>query len=219
MSRTVLAHVTRMNGDRVCLAGVDELGQHIRPLLPSGHWREADLRPDGPLQLGTVVEVQGRPRPDPPHCEDLVLDRWTPLERLPYATFLERLERAVVDFGQCFGGEQQVLPGQRLVLAPGTGTSSLHVVMPGPSDLYCRQDALRLAVEHPALGTLVLPVTDLRYRPWTPRRGAMAELSEEVAAGRALLAVGLTHAYGYPDRWCWTQVNGIFVEDPGLTGW
>lgn len=161
--------------------------------------------------------VQG----DPPHSEDvpgkredLASDR-----RMPYRDFLVRLSEAVSDLTDCFGGVHDVAPGtSRLVVAPGAGCRSLGVIRTNVMDVYRRGERLRAVVEHGALGEVEMTVADLRFTPWTQRRDHMWGLTETLREHGALLTIGLTRPWGNP-AWCWSQVNGIFVEDPELTGW
>jgi hypothetical protein len=216
-------HLTRMKDDRVCIAGLDNAGVHVRPLLPRHRpWTDDDVHPRGPIRLGSWLSMDGACRPDPPHTEDLVVDAWEVVGHCDYDVFLTELRSAAVPLAECFGAPHSLVPGRHVVVAPGAGGSSLAVVRVPSADLYQRSGRLRLGFEHSDLGEIDLKVNDVRFVPWTLRREQMPRLSQLLATSGALLTVGLTRAWppeGQGNQWCWVQVNGIFVEDAELTGW
>ncbi len=220
MTELVVNHLTRMKDDRVCVAGLTGEGTHVRPLLSGRRpWTDGHVHPGGPLRLGSVLIVTGTGRADPPHTEDVVVDQWDVGGRCSYQAFLAALEAAAQPLARCFGTPHQVVPGRRLVVAPGSGTSSLAVVRVLSADLFERGGGLRVGLEHEQLGDLDLGVNDLRFVPWTRRREHMPRLSHLLAVSGAWLTVGLTRPYGQGEQWCWVQINGIFVADAELTGW
>lgn len=205
------------------MAGLTADGAHVRPLL-SRHrpWTDDHVEPHGTIRLGSRLSARGACRPDPPHTEDVVVDDWEVVEHLDYQPFLDELRRAVVPLEECFGAPHGVVPGRHPVVAPGSGTSSLAVVRVPVADLYQRSGRLRLGLEHTALGEVDLKVNDVRFVPWTSRREQMPRLSQLLNSAGALLTIGLTRPWPPQregDRWCWVQVNGIFVEAADLTGW
>ena len=223
MTGIVVNHLTRMKDDRVCIAGLTAEGRHVRPLLPRRRpWIDDHVHPQGSIRLGSRISVVGACRPDPPHTEDLVLEDWEVMEQCDYQAYLAQLQHAVVPLEHCFGAPHSLVPGRHLVVAPGSGTSSLAVVRVPVADLYQRSGRLRLALEHDALGEVDLKVNDVRFVPWTLRREQMPRLSQLLSHGGALLTIGLTRPWppqGDGDCWCWVQVNGIFVDEADLTGW
>lgn len=151
-----------------------------------------------------------------------MVDEWDVAEQSEYDVFLAELRCVVVPLEECFGASHALLPGRHLVVAAGCGTSSLAVVRVPVADLFQRGGRLRLGLEHPTLGDVDLKVNDLRFVPWTLRREQMPRLSQLLSESGALLTIGLTRPWspqGQANRWCWVQVNGIFVEDGELTGW
>ena len=218
----VLSHLTRMKGDRVCVAATDASGRSLRPVLRAQPtWNDSDLAPAGPIELGTVFSMSEELCGAPPHSEDVLVRRedLLPHGRMPYEGFLARLATGVSELTGCFGASHEIAPRTaRLVVAPGAGQRSLGVIRTSAMDVYRRGDRLRAVVDHPTLGDVEMTVADLRLTPWTQRRDDMWALTETLRKHGALLTVGLTRPYGEP-AWCWSQINGIFVEDPDLTGW
>lgn len=211
-----------MAGDRVCIAGLTQDGAHVRPLLPGREpWTEGHVQPKGSLELGVHMVIEGVYRPPcAPHGEDFLVSDWHIGERVPYERFRQTLDARTADLGACFGPGLQVWQNANLFMPVGSGTASLAVVEVRAADLYLRGERPQLVFEHDTLGLCDLPVTDLRFRPWTRMRTRLGALTAVLERDGALLTLGLgrplSSAHG--DR-CWAQVNGVFVQEAELTGW
>ncbi len=218
----VICHLTRMGDERVCVAAVDESGRHLRPVLRGEHdWCTADVGPHGALVLGAVVRLPDRPGGPPPHTEDVVTRRAAvvPKERLEYDTFVARLRTQATSLEDAFGAAHATAPNtSRLVIAPGTGAVSLAIVRAGPVDAYVRRERFYLLLEHDRLGPVELSLADHRFLPWEAH-GELWRIAEVLGRGGAVLTIGLSRPWGVETSWCWGQVNGIFVDEPALTGW
>lgn len=73
--RLVVTNLTYMQGDEVCVAGIDERGRCVRPVLPSGVKRE-NLFQSGQLVVFPRSKLEfdaTRVSITPPHVEDMRL--------------------------------------------------------------------------------------------------------------------------------------------------
>jgi len=75
--RLVITDLTRMQAGRVCVAGYDEQGHCIRPVLPPPGILESSLLVEGkpvvfPFAIVEYELLQSRPQP--PHTEDCFYD-------------------------------------------------------------------------------------------------------------------------------------------------
>jgi hypothetical protein len=219
----VLCHITRMHEERVCLAGVDLHGRHLRPVVRGEpDWCTQDVEPNGPIALGALVQLAGHAGGSAPHTEDVVVRRASlvPQDRLPYAAFFERISTHAGDLEACFGAAHSLARNtNRLVVVPGAGSASLATIRTGPVDAYVRRQRFYLGLEHADLGAVELSLADLRLLPWQSHRERLGAIAECLHSDGGILTIGLSRPWGNDEQWCWAQVNGIFVTEPELTGW
>jgi hypothetical protein len=216
-------HLTRMSSGYVCVAGLDQDGRHVRPVVGLGRL-ERGLIADfgGPFQVGAVVELGDVvPRPRPPEFEDHVFDpahaqmvRMADEERL--WRFMEELSD--VSLGAIFGDAMQ-RDGNTASMPAATGRASLGVYRPRSGITVDRRyGRLRVDLDDSDLGRLSLPLTDVRLydlgtNTVNERR---AELLVDRLRRRApLLAVGVGRPWareGEEPRH-WLQVNNVHLDD------
>lgn len=223
----VVNHLTRMRAGYICVAGLDEAGRHVRPVAEFGRLESRlAFEGGGPFSIGALVDLGPvRPRPVPPAIEDHVFDpavarrtRVEDAERL--WTFLE--EHASESLVEIFGVKNLVRDGGTASMAAGTGAASLGILRPrGRPAVVQSNGSLRLRVTDPALGTLSLPLTDLRLvdqatHEVDERRVAL--LSDRLRRRTALLSVGVGRpwAWGGGEPRHWLQVNNVHLDDNPL---
>ena len=222
----VVNHVTRMNGGHVCVAGIDERGRHVRPVLAFGRLtRDVLVTGGGPFGLGVRVAIAGAvPRPSRPEVEDHLFEIAATREvgRLDGAAFWDLLaEHAEASLAGIFGIEL-ARDGRTASLPVGAGQASLGIFCPRARPRLAHdQGKLRLLVAEADLGALSLPITDVRL--YDPASGAvharLAQLLEDRLRRRdALLSVGVgrpwTRNGGEPRHWL--QVNNVHLDDNPL---
>jgi hypothetical protein len=130
----VITDLTRMQEGRVCVAGYDEHGQYIRPVLPPPGIQESSLYDRGhPIIFPfAVVEYElTKPHPQPPHTEDY---RYNPMsvqfiESKTEAQRREVLERSLFEsVSGIFEQPIQTDPGHFIM--DGRGPRSLGTIQP-----------------------------------------------------------------------------------------
>lgn len=226
--RIVVNHLTRMRPTRICVAGIDEKGRSVRPVLDGQQLGRSLLQNEGgPFSLGAVVDL-GRPRPRPvaPEVEDVVFDpRSTAVaERLDDAAFLRVLGAvAATSLRAVFGPELVKKSGTAAAVPQSSGNASLGVLRIRGAELllqtrYEKPD-LRVHFTDPDFGDLRIKVTDLRL--WEDDHVTPAAANIERIAGMlddCFLAVGLSRPFkvsSYEGIWHWLQINNVFpVADP-----
>lgn len=217
----MVAHLTRMSADRVCLATIElDTGRIVRPVLKQGYWTRSDtVRGGGDLALGRIVEferVHGYP-PVPPFCEDVAVSpSYTVVGRLSDEEFWRLLRGHVQsNLGDVFGPVLQKVWSDKAAVTPFDGHASLGFVAEPGDLIQIGRSELRFQFFDPMLGELKPPVTDLRLwgHDGTTIRPLCSQVARRLAAGkRPILAVGLARPWGNPQR-CWMQVNNIHFED------
>jgi hypothetical protein len=227
--RVVINHLTRMRSPYVCVAGVDNSGRHIRPVLSVGQLDRDLLRSKGgAFSLGANVDLGPTdPRPTVPELEDVVFDpgRTKVVDYLDPAAFGGVLEEIAVDsLGAIFGAEFVRMSGTAAAVPLGTGSASLGVLRLEGAELDAREHfgkhEIRLRFTDPDLGELSIKVTDLRL--WesdqeTPSMNNIQSIRNRLDGCR--VAVGLTRAFAvssYEGVWHWLQINNVFPEDDPL---
>lgn len=233
--RLVVTDVTRMEGERVCVAGFLEDGTVVRPVFARGGPTKAWLRPafGDVIEPFTMVElrVQGLPRTlTPPHMEDRLvparghrlvgtLSEW---ERIAWLeSSLAPSVRAI------FGGMVHAAPdGQwgRFVRA-GEGARSLGTIKSSrvgavrfaPDPDRGRWD-YRLRFRDQTGEEFQLAVTDLAFRRQLDEMRDGGLLPNRVAADTlttlqqqtVYLRIGLARGWDrFPDR-CYLQITGVY---------
>jgi hypothetical protein len=235
----LITDVTRMGGDRVCVAGLDHWGNGIRPILPYPHQIvEHDLYIDESslIRPRAVVNLFVEPLPDciPPHAEDHIWPSANHVEPLRHAddkvwrTILNQSCRPSVQ--DIFGTD--LLHNNRNV-APGSGTRSLGTIKPKGIHQFIYktveydgrpQHDYRLHFFDPDDRYFPIKVTDLTLQNYADYLHlndglSQAEVSEKLTRlfkrAEVFLRIGLTRPY---EGWCWLQVNGIYTFPDYLAG-
>ncbi|MGA2471184.1 MAG: hypothetical protein ABSG64_10895 [Solirubrobacteraceae bacterium] len=227
--RIVVNHVTRMKGDHICVAGIDEeTHEHVRPVAEDGSPLTRSLLREngGPFAVGALVDIGKVKRtPSPPHTED---HKFEPakagyVEQLGGRNYLELLD--AVSSKSLAGAFGPPLRRAKWTYAAahGTGRRSLAVVRGHrrPALAIDRKygQSLQLQfndVDPPAF----LPVTDVRFFKADDNailRDVVGHVARRLATGvDVYLMLGLTRAYkGREDdrERHWLQVNGLCLAD------
>ncbi len=232
----VITEVTRMQEGRVCIAGYDQQGHCLRPVLPPPGIHESTLYA-GPRPIifpSAKVEFEfTQPTPQPPHTEDI---RYEPasvrlIERQPEDRWHKMLQ-ATVSPGVAAIFEQPILTDLGYYIMDGQGPRSLGTIKPVRITQVIHELSLenkwqyRLRFEDGAGAAFRLTVTDLAWRYYCDRQRAQGTAPAQIAADllRALqtsevyLRVGLARGWDkFPGR-CFIQLTGIHTFPDYLEG-
>jgi hypothetical protein len=232
----VITDLTRMGGDRICLAGYTKDGRCIRPELPHGHFTESWLYRGSVAVVRPFAAIEfelERPNTCPPHTEDWLVRRGAAVARGQVEpqnrrAYLEGLLDA--DVASIFGAPIHNDYGRWV--AAGGGTRSLGTVRVRVWDVvHERKDDrrnYRLVFTDSTGQRYKLAVTELAFRYFVDRARQAADGSGYTAAehvSRMLratevvyLRIGLARRWQkFPDR-CYLQVNGIYTFPDYLDG-
>lgn len=226
----LLTDVTVMKDGYICVAGIDGLGRHYRPMLSrvrGGEWLKSFWYDgDGTIQVRRVVEFGDlSPSPQPPHIEDhlvansgairlvSILDRASHWARLQAASDEEPLQTLC-------GGEHSIDHLGRVTVPQGRGCRSLACAPASELALYAKDrsrfgDTPQLRAHVRLSGTpdlLDLPVNDIRL--FTANGSidqATVELANRHMESRPLIAsVGLTRSRPADENpRHWLQINAL----------
>ena len=228
-----ITDVTEMRDDEVCIAGIDDVGFCVRPVVPGG------VRLHHLYNRGSAVVVPGRnvefdlfeAKIEPPHIED---ERFFPSSIVDKGRCTPH-EWENVLAGSCSSDVSEVFDGHIVggrYVPPRTQTRSLGTVE-GVAVEYVRifddPDRRRYRISfQDASGKRYLdrPVNDLTFRAMMSRSldaiGDPIEVEESLmdalrSVDRIYLRLGLTRPWGDPE-YCWTQVTGIYTFPDYLEG-
>jgi len=226
----LLTDVTVMNSGYICVAGIDDFGNHYRPMLTGmhgGEWlRTSWHENNGIIQVRHLVEFGIlEPCPHAPHVEDHRVVNSGEIRcaaSLDRPDFWARLQSAVKDdpLAAMCGGAQTIDAKGRVTVPEGRGVRSLACARVSAFHLYVLDRSryekapqlrarLKLGFE-PEL--LDLPVNDIRLTSSDRSiNEAVVEPTNEYAKNHSLLAsVGLTRSIPSPHGpQHWLQVNGL----------
>lgn len=230
----LINHLTRMNNyRRICVAGIDKEGQHIRPVLDPQQTggqlqlERALLRSNGgPFELGRLVDLgKVESNPSPPEIEDMLFDprqvkvvKQLQAERFGYILN----ESAKGSLRSIFGPELRATSGKTAAFVrPGQGRASLGVISPSNAELaeghYNGKPEVRFRFDDSDLGSIAIKVTDLRL--WEEDHQTPATDNIERLQGHldgCLVSVGLSREFKGKH---WLLVNNIFPRhDPFAAG-
>jgi hypothetical protein len=214
----VVDHLTRMRGDRICVALLDEAtGDRYRPVLSGGqHWTRGDTM----FRLGTVFESligpshQGR-RP-------MSEDWWVTRSGLKSRGQLDDTalwalisQYAVRSLDVAFGSSLRHT-GAKCWVEPGEGDRSLAAMRVKGASLICQQTKLTLELDDASRGAIRLSVTDLRL--WradgTIDRSRATVLARVLSQlGDAVVSLGLAREF---EGRHWLQANNIHLPAGAL---
>lgn len=227
--KIVVTDVTRMAGDACCVAGAGvNSGRRIRPVLPGGQQLGRDLLgPDGPFELGAVVDLGTVQNVgSAPMVEDRLFDPESAIGTrvLTPDGFWEILRTgSSTRLRSIFGNSLRQPRTGNAAIPVGEGRASLGLLDPtDPPELVINEyGRLRMHLTDGVL-TLDTAVTDLRFfdRADDPRPGVVERIAERLQEGvGCILSVGLGRPYQAPNdtqRRHWFQVNGIHLADDPL---
>jgi hypothetical protein len=241
----IITDVTRMSGDKVCVAGINHKGVCVRPLLTYPNViREADLyegdtviiRPRAVVNLFLEPE----PKPELPHSEDHIWINPNMIEFLrkpddhTWKGVLERTSFPTVS--DIFEADIR----KNKMIAPGDGVRSLGTIRPASIEkfgYYHIQMGEYLSVKYQLSFTdqsgnefSSIPVTDLSLRYYVDylhSHGRMhpakirSLLENKFAKADVWLRIGLTRPFQKSEadqKWCYIQVTGIYTFPDYLEG-
>ncbi|MHB8646212.1 MAG: dual OB domain-containing protein [Thermomicrobiales bacterium] len=238
-TRVTITDLTRMQGDRVCVAGYLPDNTCVRPVFVKGGLTEEWLRLRGKAAIRpfAVIEFDVRGKvsmPLPPHTEDRIIDDtyrvWrgslTPEERAEWCAKAEDRDVAAI-FGAAIHDEDG-----RFVLA-GEGARSLGTVRvkrleevqfsPGTNGRW----QYRLGFNDQGGQHYRLPVTDLAFRVYldylrdrrdVPPLSVAHRLTTILQKNPVFLRIGLARGWErFPDR-CYLQITGVYSFPDYLSG-
>ena len=232
----VITDVTRMQEGRVCVAGYDDGGKCIRPVLPPPGIHESTLYTHGHLIVFPFAVVEydlTQPTPQPPHTEDYRYDPASVrfIERLDMQRRRQALEKSL--FGSVSAiFEEPIHHDVGHYVMDGRGPRSLGTIRP--------QRIIKAAYEQAPDGkwkyrlgfvdgdelTYLLTATDLAWRyfnDYERRKGRSLEeisaaLTSSLKSRDVFLRIGLARGWDmYPDR-CFLQITGIYSFPDYLDG-
>lgn len=218
--RIVINHLTRMSGERICVAGIDPRTlKHIRPVTPPDDlMTRRMLRSNGgPFGIGAVIEMGAlRACPSPPETEDhrYATSQASWREDLDGDAYLDLLERVSdTDAATAFGSSLQEIRPSKFAVPAGRGDRSLAVVPASGARLSIEFKKLYLH-----LGPATLRVTDVRfYRPDLTVRGTVVkDVNRRLRLGTPAYAMlGLARAIDDEAAGLvhWLMANGICLAD------
>jgi len=232
----IITDVTRMKGKRVCVAGVNEEGQSIRPVFEF-RWIMEDwlydgdccvIRPFAKISLRLIEH-----RPQPPHTEDWVVSEG---ERdfhglLDYPQRRAMLQK-IADPGvaDIFGTEIHDDPGYYVIQGKGIrslGTVFARFVRAVKHACYEGKWDYRMGFDDFKGNTYWLSVTDLSFRYYLDflrvegqmaREEIESHLTQQLRKSAVFLRIGLARGWEkYPDR-CHLQITGVYTFPDYLDG-
>ncbi len=233
----VITEVTRMQEGRVCIAGYDQHGQCIRPVLPPPGIHESMLYSKQQIIVFPAAKVEfdfTQPTPQPPHTEDV---RYDPIsvrfiERQPEDRWRKMLEATLSNsLSTIF--EQPIHAEHGYYIMDGQGPRSLGTIRPArilKTIHEFSQDSkkwkYRLGFVDSEQATYWLTVTDLTWRYFhdQQRRAGRTpgDIANEMTAllknKEVLLRIGLARGWEeHPDR-CYIQLTGVYTFPDYLEG-
>lgn len=227
--RIVMNHITRMSGDRICIAGIDpDETVHVRPTTPADDLITRALlqAQGGPLAIGAEVEL-GDVEPDgePPELEDhrfqtADLEYVRDLDGDEFLDLLDRM--AAADLHTAFGPDLK-RHGWKYAIDLGEGSASLAVIRSVTTPILeiDRQygEKLQLRWEDPDPLTF-LSVTDVRFYEddhKTIRGDTVDDVNQRLQrdVGCSLM-LGVARPWRKPGdtrERHWLQLNGLVLDD------
>ena len=223
----VITDLTRMKGDRVCIFGVDEDGNGMRPDIPPTGIREnylLDKKGRCIIKPFAVIEFDFiRPRSKPPHTEDweisahhrprLIRNLSDGESRILLEKILDKSIRSIFD-ADIYNNQY---------INEGEGNRSLGTVRAKEvlSISYSLKEAdkydYRIKFSDDTEEIYDLPITDLAFREYCDSQRVQghatdiisAELKRRLSQSYVFIRVGLTRPFERMYNRCYLQVSGI----------
>jgi hypothetical protein len=219
----VITDVTRMQGDKVCIAALHR-DKSIRLHDPAP--REQWLRLMGGLSPGDAVTLTWRParRRRRPHLEDgdWNPDLFTKVDRLREDEFIKRLSAiAFSSIKDTFGKPCFYSENGNAAFTPGKGSRSLASVTATSVRVYPFGDGVRVDFADSRREWTMAPMEDLIVRNHQSQCSSCScnlrsLLASEFEGTQAVLRVGLSRPFENEDyeAACYLQVNHVFLTPP-----
>lgn len=234
--RILVTHLTRMQGDRICVAGIDAAKSQIRPVV--GKYEKLSARHlveyGGVFTIGGVVDIgTARAVGYPPEVEDHEFDLTNArlLRRLPGDRFWSHLEStAKGSLTEIFGPSLRSAGVASRCVDEHIGEASLgHLAVEQKPTLHIaerisdgkRKKNVRMQLKS-STAWLDLSVTDIRLHRFVdssfqPDEEAIAEMNRCIkTSDRIILSVGLTRPFPPDSPVHWLQVNNIHCASEPL---
>lgn len=239
----VITDLTQMpDADRVCIVGIDESGQTIRPVLPGPELLKGVLKRHLYIRGQLAIRPRARVRLHShrvsivrPHIEDLGFDPGT----IAYLDLCSDVEWEQMLRDSSFRTVAEIYGGllqEHRWVEPGANTRSIgtlsqaHAVTIQPREWVGRL-RYRLCFRDTAGHLFDVPISDLAFREFTyaevrkrnrPATDVARETTNLIAsADRLYLRVGLARPWTNPNtgkRGCWPQITGIYTFPDYLQG-
>lgn len=226
--KILVNHLTRMREGRICVAGVDQTGHHVRPVTSSTRklTRMMLTERGGPFEIGAVLDLgEVSAVPSAPATEDhrFSVTNTKRVKRLGGDEYFHLLERVAQDDLESIFGPDLKRRKDTFAVDRGEGSASLGVLrVKRKVDLTTRYGRLRLKLSE-GKTTISLPVTDIRFVEEdheTIKSDVVEEVRWRMKSGiEVILMVGLTRPFQVKeddDERHWLQVNGICLADRPL---
>jgi ATP-dependent DNA helicase RecQ len=227
IKRLIITDLSRMGGNRVCIFGIDENKQHIRPVLPYSMVNERYLfDKSGKLIIKPFAEIEFgflHLKPSPPHTEDFEIDtNYEPklirnLSENESKMFLEKILDEFVKeiFGATIHGNRYICPeeGERSL---GT-VKAMEILSVNYSMEESGKYKYRITFSDMSGEIYDLPVTDCAFRKYCDAQRIQVgkdmdsisdELQQRLNDSDVYLRVGLTRVF--EDKH-WLQISGVHV--------
>ncbi|MCK4828484.1 HRDC domain-containing protein, partial [bacterium] len=227
IKRLIITDLSRMGGNRVCIFGIDENKQHIRPVLPDSMVNERYLfDKSGKLIIKPFAEIEFgflHLKPSPPHTEDFEIDtNYEPklirnLSENESKMFLEKILDEFVKeiFGATIHGNRYICPeeGERSL---GT-VKAMEILSVNYSMEESGKYKYRITFSDMSGEIYDLPVTDCAFRKYCDAQRIQVgkdmdsisdELQQRLNDSDVYLRVGLTRVF--EDKH-WLQISGVHV--------
>lgn len=231
-----ITDVTRMGGERVCVASVNEEGKSIRPVFQFGGIPESWLYQDGRCIIRPFAQVSLdliEQQPQPPHTEDWIIDS----NKKVFHQLLDfrqrrRVLQKIIDpcVASIFGTE--IFDDHGFYVLAGEGSRSLGTVFARfirAVKHRCRDDKweYRIGFDDCAGHTYWLQVTDLSFRYYVDHLREEEnivcdeigkQLTRQLRRSAVFLRIGLARGWNkFPDR-CYLQITGVYTFPDYLHG-
>lgn len=227
--KILINHLTRMREGRICVAGVDPTGRHVRPVTSSTHRLTRVLLTErgGPFEIGAVLDIgKVAAVPRAPAIEDhrFSVTNTRRVRRLDGDEYFHLLDRVAEDDLEAIFGPDLKRRKETFAVDRGEGSASLGVLrVKHKVDLTTeRYGRLRLKLSE-GKTTTCLPVTDIRFVEEdheTIRKDVVEEVRWRLKSGvDVILMMGLTRPFQVKEdaeERHWLQVNGICMADRPL---
>jgi hypothetical protein len=242
LQEVMITDLTRMQGDKVCIACLNRQWETIRPNLPPPGILERDLYKQGRaiIRPGAVVkmDLEADSSRQPPHVEDHHWHKPKTAEfvrLVPEQVWKNALVRLLKPSIKAIF-ETEIYDGR--ALKPGTGVRSLGTVRP-QNEISFRYRASPYRKKYDCKLSFMdstgevfhdLPVTDLTlrcYADYLRVNEQMDETQVETQINEALrqreiyLRIGVGRPFQKTptdESWCYLQVNGVYTFPDFLGG-